>query len=499
MEGLSTSTSRLPPGLARRVAARVAERRPAALLLLSLSLAAGLLLRLWLAFHDDGIFWPDEIYQSLEPAHRVVFGYGLQPWEFAVGARNWAFPGFVALLLELFALLGLTDPHAYVPAIRVVFCVLSVGGAVGAYQLARSYGASSLPAAVGSALCLLAAPLIYFAPRAMNEPTAALPAVFGLAFALRPAPRRWQVVLGAALLALAVFFRLQAAIFCPGLLAVMVARRQWTAAVTAISVFAAAGLLFGLLDLLTWGSWFHSAIAYLRFNLVEGRSAEWGTSGRAYYPKVLLSSMGPAALVLAALCLAAVRRAPGLCALAAAFLVAHTLIPHKELRFLLPVLPILCALAGIGLQEVLQRAPTWAFRSVTGLALLAVAFSALTFHQLTLGRLGAGSISQPQASAYDQSGSVNRLLLAAHSRPDLCGLKVETADLAWTGGYTYLHRPVPIYQSGGPGEDSGKFNYTISGLGSSSAGEVVAVDGGQALRRLPMRSCVRDPAYPSRI
>ena len=39
---------------------------------------------------DDGIYWPDEIHQSLEPAHRLVFGYGLIAWEFSDGARNWA-------------------------------------------------------------------------------------------------------------------------------------------------------------------------------------------------------------------------------------------------------------------------------------------------------------------------------------------------------------------------------------------------------------------------
>src|SRR4051812_12748598 len=57
------------------------------------ALGAGAALRIWLAWHDDGIYWPDEIYQSLEPAHRLVFGYGIVAWEFVEGARNWALPG----------------------------------------------------------------------------------------------------------------------------------------------------------------------------------------------------------------------------------------------------------------------------------------------------------------------------------------------------------------------------------------------------------------------
>ena len=60
------------------------------------SLMLGVLLKTRLVFTDDGINWPDEIYQSFEPAHRLVFGHGLVAWEFLEGARTWAVPGFVA-------------------------------------------------------------------------------------------------------------------------------------------------------------------------------------------------------------------------------------------------------------------------------------------------------------------------------------------------------------------------------------------------------------------
>ncbi|HEX8822710.1 MAG TPA: hypothetical protein VF794_22475, partial [Archangium sp.] len=59
---------------------------------LVLALGVGAALRVWTALTDDGIYWPDEVFQSLEPAHRLVFGYGLKAWEFIEGARNWALP-----------------------------------------------------------------------------------------------------------------------------------------------------------------------------------------------------------------------------------------------------------------------------------------------------------------------------------------------------------------------------------------------------------------------
>src|SRR5687767_8504114 len=90
-------------------------------------LAVGAALRLWVAFTDDGIFWPDEVYQSLEPAHRLVFGYGMVAWEFIEGARNWALPGFIAFWFKLSQLFGLDAPAQYLGVVRTVFVAIAVG------------------------------------------------------------------------------------------------------------------------------------------------------------------------------------------------------------------------------------------------------------------------------------------------------------------------------------------------------------------------------------
>ena len=68
--------------------------------------------RLWAAWFDQGVFWPDEIFQSVEQAHRLVFGYGITPWEFRKGARSWVFPGMVAIVLKAGALFGLDSGQA---------------------------------------------------------------------------------------------------------------------------------------------------------------------------------------------------------------------------------------------------------------------------------------------------------------------------------------------------------------------------------------------------
>lgn len=113
----------------------------------------------------------------------------------------------------------------------------------------------------------------------------------------------------------------------------------------------------------------------LKFNAVDNRSAEYGTEPWHWY----LTSALPKMLLLAAplvplglLCLQ--ERAPAslslrwdarvlpLAAAAAVYVVIYSLLPHKETRFLFPVLPLLDLLAGKGLAN-LRRA-AWVDRRI---------------------------------------------------------------------------------------------------------------------------------------
>src|SRR2546426_5692132 len=371
--------------------AEVPRERTIAFAILGSALLVGLATRVWLALNDDGIYWPDEIFQSLEPAHRLVFGYGLVAWEFIDGARNWVFPGFVAVLFRVATLIGPDDPHVYLGLTRLVFSVIGVATAFGSYRLARAYGAAAQPAACGAAIVALAGPMIYFAPRALSETASALPVVWGFSFALWPGASRWQRALGASLLGLAVLLRLQNAILCAGLMAIFIGRQRFRFAIEAGLVLGVWAFLYGLLDLITWGGWFHSVFAYVGVNL----SAEWyqwwstnpvGIESPDYFVRVIWGAMPATALLTAALSLAALRRAPGLLIVALAFFVIHSAFWHKELRFIVPVFPIFAALAAIGLDEIRIAAKkwspepasdlTWVAPTLTIVVLASAAFSA---------------------------------------------------------------------------------------------------------------------------
>jgi hypothetical protein len=307
---------------------------------------------------------------------------------------------------------------------------------------------------------------------------------------------------GASLLGVAVLLRLQDAVACVGLLLLLLARRERRATLEVLGVFALAAAVLGLLDWATWGHPFQSALVNLHFNLLEGGGNLWGTSDAAYYLRVLWRAMPAVTAVLVVGGALGARRAPGLCALLLAFLALHSAVPHKELRFILPLLPAWASLAGVGMDTawrwVAARRPALA-PWVVAPALLAGAFSAATFHRLTFGDLGAYETLKPNASAYQDFGDVNRLLTLAGQREDLCGLKVEAVHLAWAGGYSYFHKDAPLYSHLGPPRSALKYNYVLSVARAVPPGSVRAAAGPFVLAQLFDGPCAPDAAFSWRL
>jgi hypothetical protein len=128
-----------------------------------------------------------------------------------------------------------------------------------------------------------------------------------------------------------------------------------------------------------------------------------------------------------------------------AFFALHSFTPHKELRFLLPMVPVLCALAGAGLGVIETQLHRQAATFAAGALALTALISGLRAGSLTFGQLGAYEKERPASSAWGDFADVNQLLLAASRQLDVCGLKMEAVHQAWTGGSTYLHQPVPYY------------------------------------------------------
>src|SRR6516164_7054193 len=101
-------------------------------------LGVALAARLLPVFVFPGINHPDEIFQTVEQAHRLVFGTGLVPWEFVYGTRSWVLPGALAGLMML-ASHFCAGPSCYMPFIGSMLATLGAVSALCAFLWAKRF------------------------------------------------------------------------------------------------------------------------------------------------------------------------------------------------------------------------------------------------------------------------------------------------------------------------------------------------------------------------
>jgi phosphatidylinositol glycan class B len=393
---------------------------------------------------DQGMIWPDEIHQSLEQAHRLVFGVGALPWEFDVGVRSWLFPGILAGLLKLGAWLGREEARFPVLAARA-FMALTSGLTVW-LTMRLSLRIGGKLGALWTGLLLATLPLwLLFGSRCMSEVASTPLLVAAALLAVDQRSSGARVALAGVLAAAASVIRPQNVIALIGVLALLGrGGPSPTRARFLDGAVVATVLLGGALDWATWGAPFHSGIAYVRFNFFEDGSSRFGVEPWTFYASTLFRSTGIGLVSLAVLPLFSPAPARWLLATVVLYVTLHSIIPHKELRFLFPVLPLMLAAAGAGAAAL--AAKIGGRRGVLAISfLVAITAIANAVHTRSLKIRDLGYAKDANQSVWHIRESYNRLLWLAGDQGDLCGLAVLGVNPVYTGAYSYLHRSVPLY------------------------------------------------------
>jgi 4-amino-4-deoxy-L-arabinose transferase-like glycosyltransferase len=407
--------------------------------------------RATLAWTNQGVIHPDEIFQSVEQAHRWIFGFGFRPWEFRAGARSWLMPGMLGIAMKIGSAFGASSGVAVARVAKLTMVAFSSAAVAGATLLSFELG--------GAEACLLTAALMATSPqlvlmgaRAFSEVASAPFLVFGLWALLK---RRPQAFLAGALLGFAAALRIHNGVMAAVVFAGLLVGRRFRDALQLALGGAAVTLASGALDWITWGEPFHALTHYLAFNTNMSR---WASDrarepGPIYFASTAWKMFGPPiALLIPAAIWGGVKRSPLVLAVAVAFVLFHGAIPHKEARFLVPAEPLVWVLAGVGLALVLRRFQGLDVRAAAlGLAVLLTAWNGYRASELTFDDIGTFvGERRGQRSVWSMSDDIDRLLSAAGQRPDVCGVAVD--DIIWYGGFTYLHRNVPLLWGAGQRE-----------------------------------------------
>jgi len=390
---------------------------------LAWTLAVGLALRLPAVLFADGYEFKDQQFQYVDPGWHLASGDDwVRTHEWEDGLRSWVYPVVLAGVFRALDAAGLEGPLARMRAVRAVHALFGLVLLAAFWLVVVRWRPVERPRPV----------LLFFAAsgavvHAAVQPAgpnfaATLSATAVLLFLGRAA---WAPLLSGLLLGLAFCCRFQDALFGPILLGAALWRRNVRHAVLLALGCAGPLLLQGFVDRATWGSFFASPLAYVRFNLIEGKSAQWSTRPFWFY---VLAGLVPYVVLVPPFLRAswrALRRGADALALplvaALVYIALHSAIPRKSLRFLLPSFVLLSAVLAVGLYgKPLTGIFRWHRRITAGVhvALLLV----LSLHFFNRGPVRAAA--------------------ALGEHPDFNGeLVIVDGGPTSIGGAYYLHRP----------------------------------------------------------
>lgn len=387
------------------------------------AVGVGGLLRLVAAFSGCGWFAMDDYAHVIDPAWRWLADPS-RPHSSAI--RTEFFARVFSRLLAAAHALGASDPAG---ALHIAYAFLGLWSLLAipaVYVLARSR-LDERTARYAAWLTAGYAILPRVSTRALIEVVAIPPFVWSLALLALPCAnsrRRCLAIagVGGALLAISSLMRMQIAVVGPAVFFVLAWRAvspptrttegngrvpeannsfegitsEWITVVGFVLGSAAVIALQGAFDIGAGRAPFATYKAYFAFNLSHsslfGRSP-WYT----YLLQLLVYAVAPMLLVTARPMWRASMREPLIFVPLVTFVAAHSLVPHKEDRFLFPVLPLVLVLIAAGLSALrsgcrLERAALRLFLCLNGaglvIALLSDADRNLTEPLLALHREG---------------------------------------------------------------------------------------------------------------
>ena len=306
------------------------------------------LLRIFIGVSGDWIVRPDELMQYLEQAHRLVFGYGQVPWEYRLGSRSWLLPAIPAIPLWLCDIAGIAHPTIYIPAVKVWNSLLSLLIPAGMYVFVRRIN-NEMAARMALLFGCFWHEFIVLASHSFSEQYSSI--MFFLALILiSPTASKTRLLLAGIALGLTIALRapylLTVGILGLALLTVYSPRRWLWMVIGGIIAL----LLWGGVDFLTWGRWWHSIRLYTDIILFYDILGKMGFDAMSPPHQYLIflanSSFGLYALIIIALW--RWRQRWLLWALLGGTFGFHTLLSNKEYTNIFIIIPLAWMLIASG-------------------------------------------------------------------------------------------------------------------------------------------------------
>ncbi|XP_028164837.1 GPI mannosyltransferase 3 isoform X6 [Ostrinia furnacalis] len=366
---------------------------------------------------------PDEYWQTLEVAHKQVFGYGALTWEWTKGIRSYLYPSVVAALYTILKFTGLDHPQALILLPRILQAVVS---AVADYSFYKWTGGRKW------ALFLVLTSWFWFytASRTLLQTVeTALVAIALSKYPFRDGKTSYfekESTLWIWLAVVSVFVRPTSAPLWVILGLYNIATTKEPRLKLVVRTYLPIGLLVGG-ALVALDSYLHGSVVvtpweFFRFNVLHDIASFYGQHPWHWYlwqgiPAVLGINSLP---VLAAI--VAILRRPRenktgllLLAIVAVHVALYSAISHKEFRFVLPLLPIFLYLAQDFIVPWSRKAKKWQLYVLTGAILIGNVVPALYFG--VVHQAGTLKVMPLLREAIPNNKSSVLFLMPCHSTP----------------------------------------------------------------------------------
>jgi len=311
------------------------------------------------AFNSKGYFHYDEHYQIIEFANLKL---GVNDpsdlaWEYEAQIRPAIQPAICVAVFKILHGFGITDAYTLALSLRLLTLLLSL-------TAISLFVHSSLPL-VGpenQKLYILLSYLLWFLPflnvRFSSETWSGIFFLFAVAILqLNLSKRKRSFVLAGLLLGLSFLCRFQSTFLIAGLLCWYIIIQKESKKNICIIIFA---ICVALLSGIAIDCWFYETFVftpwnYFNINILKGVASAFGTSPWNYYSGTILRAptLPIGCLIIACLCILIYKK-PKLLLLwiILPFLIVHSVVPHKEDRFLFPVVNFVPLMIVLGWQEI---------------------------------------------------------------------------------------------------------------------------------------------------
>jgi GPI mannosyltransferase 3 len=313
------------------------------------------------AYFSNGYFHADEHYQIIEFSG-ILNGTNTAKdlaWEYHAQIRPALQPTICYLIFKACDFISITNPYHKAFILRLITGLLSV---IAIFFFTNSCKSMILPK--NRKLFLVLSYFLWFLPfinvRFSSETWSGIALLFALSFIIRNKTRFQTYLLIGCLIGLSFLFRYQIVFASLGLILWLIFIRHET--IPKISIVLASAVLVVIvgffIDSWYYGQWTLTFWKYFNVNLIEGKADQFGTEPWYFYINhIIQDSFFPIGILILALFFFLIIKQYNSIFIwtILPFLFIHSVIAHKEVRFLFPLINFIPVILIIAKQEIPQK------------------------------------------------------------------------------------------------------------------------------------------------